>query len=82
MNFGIWQGIVAALGIPLELVTPQTWKKHFGLIGEEKDVSRIKAMQLFPEVGKDLKLKKNNSRAEALLMAQYLKRTIIKDQVA
>lgn len=82
MNFGIWQGIIAALGIPLELVTPQVWKKHFGLIREEKDASRIKAMQLFPEVGKDLKLKKNNGRAEALLMAEYLRRKTIKDRVA
>lgn len=74
MNFGIWLGIIAALNIPMELVTPQEWKKHYGLIGKDKDASRIIALQLFPQMAMELKLKKYNGRAEALLLAEYLRR--------
>jgi crossover junction endodeoxyribonuclease RuvC len=74
MNFGIWLGVIAALNIPMELVTPQEWKKHYGLIGKDKDASRIIAVQLFPQMAMELKLKKYNGRAEALLLAEYLRR--------
>jgi crossover junction endodeoxyribonuclease RuvC len=74
MNFGIWLGVIAALNIPMELVPPQEWKKHYGLIGKDKDASRIIAVQLFPQMAMELKLKKYNGRAEALLLAEYLRR--------
>lgn len=73
-NFGIWLGVIATLNIPMELVTPQEWKKHYGLIGKKKDASRIIAVQLFPQMAVELKLKKYNGRAEALLLAEYLRR--------
>jgi hypothetical protein len=40
----------------------------------EKDESRLKALQLFPQCADNLKLKKHHGRAEALLMAEYLRR--------
>lgn len=79
MGFGIWLGVIASLEIPVELVTPQVWKKYFGLIGTNKDASREKALQLFPGQSQELKLKKHHGRAEALLLAEYLRRKFSKD---
>ena len=71
-GYGMWEGILAALGIPYQLVTPQAWKKSMGLIGKAKDDSRIMAQRMFPDV--ELPLKKDHGRAEALLLAEYLRR--------
>ncbi|HEY9867168.1 MAG TPA: hypothetical protein V6D21_23535 [Candidatus Obscuribacterales bacterium] len=73
MGFGIWLGIVAAIGIPMEFTTPQAWKKAYGLCSD-KEAARVKALQLFPGQANNLKLKKHHGRAEALLLAEYLRR--------
>ncbi len=69
VSYGIIQGVVAALQIPLILVTPQQWKKRAGLIGSEKDKARTVAQQLFP--GVDLSLKKDIGKSDALLIAKF-----------
>jgi crossover junction endodeoxyribonuclease RuvC len=76
-NFGAWQGILAALQIPYELTTPQAWKKAM-MAGQpkDKDASRGVARQLFPLSGDGLKLKKHDGRADALLMAEFLRRKL------
>jgi crossover junction endodeoxyribonuclease RuvC len=56
---------------PLVLVTPQAWKKHHGLIGTEKAASLDLARSMFPEAS--LKRQKDHGRADALLMAVWLK---------
>ena len=66
---GIIEGVVASLGIPYDFVTPQRWRKHYSLIKSEKDASRAKAQQLFPDA--PLGLKKDHGPAEALLIARY-----------
>ena len=72
-GFGIWQGILSALKIPYDLVTPQRWKgQMMDGMGKEKDASRLRAQQLFPEA--ELNKKKHVDRAEALLMAEFLRR--------
>lgn len=58
-------------GSPMVLVTPQRWKKHHGLIGTEKKASLELARQLWPDA--PLKLVKHHGRADALLMALWLK---------
>lgn len=74
-GFGIWKGIIAAFQLPLELVSPQRWKKAMlADQGKEKDASRFKAMQLFPSVADQLKRVKDDGRAEALLLAEYGRR--------
>lgn len=74
-GYGIWLGILAALQLSHELVTPQAWKKTMlNGMPKEKDSSRQRAMQLFPDV--DLHLKKHHGRADALLLAEYLRRTV------
>lgn len=72
---GTWEGILAALGIPYEFVTPQRWKgTMMDGRGKDKDASRILAQQLFPEIAEKLKLKKDHGKAEALLIAEYRRR--------
>jgi len=56
---------------PFVLVTPQAWKKHHGLIGTEKVASLELARSMFPEAS--LKRIKDTGRADALLMAVWLK---------
>lgn len=74
-GLGIWLGILAALQIPHELVTPQRWKKTvMDGMAKEKDASRQRAIQLFPAAAADLKLKKHHGRADALLMAEFKRR--------
>lgn len=76
MGFGIWQGILAALSLRHEIVHPATWKKAMMRdMEKDKDASRVKAMQLFPQVSEALKLKKHHGRADALLMAEFGRRT-------
>lgn len=67
-TLGVITGVVAALGFRLELVTPQSWKKHYKLPAE-KDVARMKAIQLYPAA--PLALKKHHNRADAILIGRY-----------
>lgn len=68
-SFGIAEGVLGGMGIPVLPVTPQRWKKQFGLHGRDKDASRTKAISLYPEVASELKLKKHNGRADAIFIA-------------
>ena len=68
-SYGIVQGVLAALGIPVVLVTPQAWKKRAGLTGKDKDLARTLAIRLYP--GGDLSRKKDIGRADAILIARF-----------
>ena len=71
---GVWHGILAALHLPYELVTPQAWKKvMMDGMPKEKDASRQRAQALFPDA--ELHLVKHHGRADALLIAEYVRRT-------
>ena len=77
-SFGILLGVFTVVsGKPVELVTPQKWKKHFGLIGKDKDASRLLALEYYPHLADKLKLKKNHDRADALLIARWYLETKI-----
>lgn len=67
-SYGMILGVVAALGISMEIVSPQRWKKHFAL-SRDKDSARELAQRMFPAA--PLNLKKHHNRAEALLLAKY-----------
>jgi len=71
---GLWEGILAALRIPYQLIRPQQWKKAM-LAGlpKGKDASRIAAQRLFPNA--DLSLKRYHGRADSLLLAEFLRRS-------
>lgn len=68
---GVAEGIVQGLGIPYTLVEPAIWKKKAGLIGQDKDAARGRAIQLYPDL-RDLDLKgKGQALADALLIARF-----------
>jgi len=69
-SLGVIEGALAANGIPYIKVRPQTWKAHHGLMRQEKDASRARAIKLFPHL--PLALKKHEGRAEAMLIASWL----------
>lgn len=68
---GAIETVVDLLLYPYELVTPQAWKKHHGLIGTEKKASLALARTMWPT--SPLKLAKHHGRADALLMAAWLR---------
>lgn len=77
MGFGLgaWHGLLTALEIPFETVTPQRWKKAMlDGTGKDKEASRLRALSLFPVFSDKLKLKKDEGKAEALLIAEYARR--------
>lgn len=69
-SYGVARAILASTNCATTYVTPQAWKKHFKLTSD-KEESRAMAARLYPTV--DLHLKKYADRAEALLIATYLK---------
>lgn len=75
-NFGWIQGVLMALNIPYELVTPQKWKKEFSATSD-KNTSIDVCKRLFPSVSlkkSERCTKDNDGFAEALLMAEYARR--------
>ena len=68
---GVIEGILAAYAIPYSFVRPQAWKKKFGLSGKEKDASRGLCLREHPEIADFLTRKKDNGRADAILIAKY-----------
>ncbi len=71
----LWEALAVALGLPLETTTPASWKRKMGLpTGADKDASRLLAMRLFPGLEAELRRKKDNGRAEALLLAEWGRR--------
>lgn len=69
-SYGDVRGVIGAMEIPLHFVTPQKWKKYFGL-SSDKDECRLRAIRMFPSVAESFKLKKHDGRAEAALIALY-----------
>lgn len=71
-NYGIWQGLLAALSIPYALPTPQVWQKGVIVPSDGPDPkarSLAVARRLFPCV--DLHRKSDHGKADALLLAVF-----------
>jgi len=67
---GVVQGIIASFNIPTVLVHPASWKSAMGLTSNKQD-SLDKAKTLFPTHRHYFLRKKDDGRAEALLMAVF-----------
>lgn len=67
--FGTVLGVLGALRIPVVLVVPQKWKRHYALSGQGKEASRALAVGRFPDA--PLARKRDDGRAEALLIAHW-----------
>jgi len=74
-SFGVIKGICSALNIPIYFVRPTKWKKHFNLINTNKDASRTKVIQVYPEISNKLSRKKDSNKADAILIARYFNDT-------
>jgi len=74
-SFGVIKGICAALSLPIYFVRPTKWKKHFNLIKTNKDASRTKVIEVYPELSSKLHRKKDANRADAILIALYFNDT-------
>ena len=70
-SFGVIKGICSALSIPIYFVRPTKWKKHFNLIKTNKDASRTKVIEAYPDIASKLHRKKDSNRADAILIALY-----------
>lgn len=67
---GIVRGMVMMCRIPVTPATPTKWKLDMGLTSD-KDYSRTRATELFPASAAEFRLKKDNNKAEAALIAYY-----------
>lgn len=79
VGYGKVQGVVAALGIRAEFVTPASWKRFYRLPAD-KEAARAKAIHLWPASDR-FELKKHSGRAEAALIARYAAETLGSHQV-
>jgi hypothetical protein len=69
-GFGSILGVLAALRVPVELVTPATWKRTLS-VPAGKDGARLRASQLLPAHGGHWRRAKDDGRAEASMLAWY-----------
>lgn len=69
--FGMAIAIMERINCPWMLVTPHKWKKDMGLTSD-KNLSLAMARELWPNA--PLERKMDNGRAEALLMAEWLRK--------
>jgi crossover junction endodeoxyribonuclease RuvC len=64
------EGVVSALRMPMQYVTPQRWQKDLN-VRDGKDGSRQRAAELFPAYAHLFARKKDDGRADAALMAYW-----------
>jgi hypothetical protein len=69
-GYGNLETALAAKKIPTHEITPNSWKKHFGL-SSDKGVSRRLATMRFPDHAELFRRVKDDGRAEAALIALY-----------
>ena len=74
-SFGVIKGICAAMQLPMYLVRPAKWKKYFNLLKTEKEASRTKAIEVFPQISHMLSKKKDVNKADAILIASFFDNT-------
>lgn len=68
-GFGHLEMALTAAGIPFERVRPQVWQKFLGcMTGGDKNVSKRKAQELFPQI------KCTHATSDALLIAEFGRR--------
>ena len=70
-SFGVLKGICFAMRLPMFFVRPAKWKRYFNLINSEKDASRTRAIEIFPDFSSQLSKKKDSNKADAILIASF-----------
>ena len=77
-SVGYIKGVLESFRIPYQEITPQKWKREFGL-SSDKAVSAEVCRKLFPDISllATPRCKKtHDGMAEALLMAEYARRKL------
>jgi crossover junction endodeoxyribonuclease RuvC len=67
---GLFYGVLCCLDVPYEIISPMVWKKAMQC-PKEKDASRMRASQLFPQFAHNWDRKKDDGRAESSLIALF-----------
>lgn len=70
---GVIDAVCEAFVSPVHYISPQKWKKYFGLT-QDKNLSLELARKMWPDA--PLTRKKDNGRAESLLLAEFFRRTM------
>lgn len=76
-SYGVVRGVLGAMQIPTTLITPQKWKKHYGLKGGDKEASRALVIERWPFCTSLFARVKDHNRAEAALIAAYGKKVLL-----
>ena len=78
-GYGIIEALLFSIDIPIiASPRPTTWKRDLGLSAaaktykDKKEASRLMALDLYPELADRLSRKKDDGRAEALLLIEWL----------
>ena len=78
-GYGIIEALLQINGVPIiASPRPGDWKRGLGLTdpgkayADKKEASRLMALDLYPELADKLSRKKDNGRAEALLLIEWL----------
>lgn len=87
--FGLLRGLIRSTNLGLETVKPREWKKNFDLIKTDemsqnqiKELSRQKALELFPSAHDSLRRKMDHNRAESLLIAEYGRKQLLRKYIS
>jgi crossover junction endodeoxyribonuclease RuvC len=68
VGFGIIQGALLSLSLDFNLITPQFWKKKFLLIGEKKECSIEKTLEIYPNFPLTKNKQKNTNLCDSFLI--------------
>ena len=66
---GVIEGVLAAAGIPIQFITPASWKRGVGLTLASKDAARSEAIRRWPASAGLFARVKDDGRAEAAFIA-------------
>ena len=87
-GYGIIEAVLQINGVPIiASPRPTTWKRGLDLYAsgatdrEKKEASRLMALDLYPELADRLQRKKDNGRAEALLLIEWFELQIQKGKI-
>lgn len=72
-SYGALRGLLVAYRVQHSLVSPQRWKGDLH-VPADKELARRRALDIFPQLEPMLARKKDHNRAEALLLAEWLRR--------
>ena len=87
-GYGIIEALLQINSVPIiASPRPSTWKRALDLTdrgasyADKKEASRLMALDLYPELADELKRKKDNGRAEALLLIEWLELQVQKGKI-